>query len=94
VAAEEDAMWCEIRVASHLDATWSACFDGLAIVHAADGDTILVGSLADQAALHGVLARIRDLGLTLRSVECHDPAPRDRGADAADATANAHPWGA
>lgn len=74
-AGAEDAMWCEIRVAGHLDASWSAWFDGLAIRHAADGDTVLAGRLADQAALHGALARVRDLGLDLRTVDCRGSAP-------------------
>lgn len=78
-------MWCEIRVAGHLDALWSAHFDGLAISHATDGDTILAGPLSDQAALHGVLARVRDLGLPLRTVDCREPAPGEQHDGAAAA---------
>ncbi len=58
----------QIRVRGHLDRAWSAWFDGLAISHEAGGDTLLEGELADQAALHGVLARVRDLGLPLLAV--------------------------
>lgn len=57
-----------IRVKGRLDARWSAWFEGLALTHTGDGDTILHGPVADQAALHGVLAKVRDLNLTLVSV--------------------------
>jgi hypothetical protein len=58
-----------IRIRGHLDPTWSAWFDGLAVVHADDGTTELAGRLVDQAALFGLLARLRDLGATLLLVE-------------------------
>ena len=58
-----------IRVGSHLDDGWSDWLDGLVIERQADGTTVLVGPIVDQAALHGVLARIRDLALTLLSVD-------------------------
>ena len=58
----------EIRVKGHLDQKRSGWFDGLAITHTTDGETILSGPIADQAALHGVLAKIRDLGLVLLEV--------------------------
>jgi hypothetical protein len=51
-----------------LDAQWSSWFDGLHVECSAPGETVLVGPVADQAALHGVLTRIRDLGLPLLSV--------------------------
>jgi hypothetical protein len=57
----------EIRVKAHLSADWSDWFTGLAVRHEADVETVLSGSL-DQAALHGVLAKIRDLGLVLVAV--------------------------
>jgi hypothetical protein len=60
----------EIRVKGHLDDTWARWFDGLAITHEEDGTTALTGSLVDQPALHGLLIRIRDLGLSLVSVNC------------------------
>jgi len=58
----------EIRLAGHLDAHWATWFDGLAVSHQGDGTTAISGSVADQAALHGLLQRVRDLGLPLVSV--------------------------
>ena len=55
----------EIRVRGHLEARWSAWFDGLAMTTQDDGTTLLVGDVADQAALHGLLRKLRDLGLPL-----------------------------
>jgi len=69
----------EIRVKGHLDTRWAAWFDGLAIAHGSDGTTSIAGPVADQAALHGLLQKIRDLGLPLISVNHvapgHSPAP-------------------
>ena len=65
-------MRCEIRVRGHLDGTWSAWFDGLAITPTPDGGTLLTADLADQAALHGVLIKVRDLGLPLLAVTCDE----------------------
>ena len=56
------------RVKGNLDLRWSEWFDGFAITPVADGETLLVGSVVDQAALYGVLHKIRDLGLPLLSV--------------------------
>jgi hypothetical protein len=58
-----------IRIRGHLDPAWSTWFDGLTVTQAADGTTELTGPLADQAALFGLLARLRDLGATLLLVE-------------------------
>jgi hypothetical protein len=58
----------EIRLAGHLDAHWAAWFDGLTVSHGGDGTTLISGPVADQAALHGLLQRVRDLGLPLVSV--------------------------
>lgn len=58
----------EIRVQGHLDKGWAEWFDGLSINHEANGETLLAGSLPDQAALHGVLNRLRDLSIQLISV--------------------------
>lgn len=58
----------EIRVEGHLGSNWSSWFEELSIRHDASGETILSGLLADQSALHGVLMKIRDLGLTLIAV--------------------------
>ena len=59
----------EIRVKGSLGPEWSAWFDGFTITPQSDDETILVGPVADQPALHGLLAKIRDLGLTLIRVE-------------------------
>ena len=61
-------MCYQIRVQGHLDSTWSEWFDGLTIANLANGEALLAGDLADQAALHGVLIKIRDLGLPLLAV--------------------------
>lgn len=61
-------MWYEIRVRGQLDGRWSDWFDGLAIVDGAQGEAILTGPVADQAALHGLLGKIRDMGLPLIAV--------------------------
>jgi hypothetical protein len=58
-----------IRVHGHLADRWSGCLEGLVIQREDDGTTELVGPLVDQAALHGVIARIRDLGLPLLAVD-------------------------
>jgi hypothetical protein len=58
----------EIRLTGHLDAHWIAWFDGLAVTRQGDGTTVISGVIVDQAALHGVLQRVRDLGLPLVSV--------------------------
>ena len=65
----------EIRLKGHLDARWAAWFDGLAIAHGSDGTTLIHGPVADQAALHGLLQKTRDLGLPLISVTFVDPGP-------------------
>jgi hypothetical protein len=58
----------EIRLKGHLDSRWTAWFDGLTLTHDSDGTTIIHGLVADQAALHGLLQKVRDLGLPLVSV--------------------------
>ncbi len=62
------ADYYNIRVRGHLDQSWSDWFEGLAISNEANGDAVLAGSIEDQAALHGLLARVRDLGLPLLAV--------------------------
>ena len=57
-----------IRIGGHLDPAWSDWFDGLSVTQHDDGTTVLSGSVADQAALYGLLGRLRDLGATLISV--------------------------
>jgi len=58
----------EIRLDGHLDARWTAWFDGLTLTQDSDGTTVIHASVVDQAALHGLLQRVRDLGLPLISV--------------------------
>ena len=73
----EDASptYCQIRLPGHLDARWSDWFDGLTLSHGADGTTLLSGPVVDQSALHGVLVKIRDLGVPLVSVNPTCPQP-------------------
>ena len=66
---------CEIRLKGHLAARWAAWFDGLTLTRHGDGTTIIDGQVADQAALHGLLQKIRDLGLPLISVSYVEPGP-------------------
>jgi hypothetical protein len=61
-------------VKGHLDDRWSEWFDGLTISNWPDGDAVLHGPIVDQAALHGVLAKVRDLGLPLIEVRRVPPA--------------------
>jgi hypothetical protein len=63
----------EIRVRGVLDGGWSAWFDGLRVTSDEHGQTTIAGPVADQAALHGLLAKIRDLGLELLEVRRTDP---------------------
>jgi hypothetical protein len=62
----------EIRVRGVLDAGWSAWFDGLQVTSDEHGQTLIAGPVTDQAALHGLLAKVRDLGLELLSVRRTD----------------------
>jgi hypothetical protein len=64
----------QLRVAGRLDQHWSAWFGGLTLTHEDDGSTSLTGAVTDQAELHGLLTKIRDLGVTLISVTVVDPA--------------------
>jgi hypothetical protein len=62
----------EIRVEGHLDKQWGEWLDGLAITHAEGNATVLTGTVADQAALYGLIGKLRDLGLKLSSVSCEE----------------------
>ena len=66
--ARDEAQDYEIRVAGHLDSCRSEWFDGMAVANLEDGETTLTGRVVDQAALHGLLGQVRDMGLTLISV--------------------------
>ncbi len=72
----------QIRVKGHLDSQWSDWFEGLTITLEANGDTLLTGPVVDQAALHGLLRKVRDLGMPLISVNRVKPDE----ADASDGT--------
>ena len=65
----------EIRLAGHLDQRWAEWFDGLTLTQQGDGTTVLRGPVVDQAALHGLLQKVRDLGLPLVSVTQDAPEP-------------------
>ncbi len=64
----DEATEYEIRVKGHLDARWSAWFDGLSLTMESDGTTVIAGRVVDQAALHGLLQRLRDVGMPLISI--------------------------
>ncbi len=65
----QPGVWYQIRVKGHLPDRWSDWFEGMSLsLDLERGETILSGPLADQAALHGLLIKVRDLGLTLCSV--------------------------
>lgn len=63
----------EIRLTGHLDAHWAAWFEGLTVSREANGTTVISGPIVDQSALHGLLQRVRDLGLPLVSVTRMEP---------------------
>ncbi len=65
-----------IRVRGHLRPEWSEWFEGMTIADDPDGNTTLSGLVADQAALHGLLLRVHDLGLVLMAVEAIEPGSR------------------
>jgi hypothetical protein len=59
----------EVRLKGQIAPRWAEWFDGLSMTYTDDGDTLLRGAVADQAALHGLLNKVRDLGLTLLAVQ-------------------------
>ena len=62
----------QIRIQGHLSQQWQYWFEGLILTLEEDGNTLLSGSVVDQSALHGILKKIRDLGMPLLSVNCVD----------------------
>ena len=81
----------EIRIKGRLDAHWANWFDGLTVSHDGDGATVISGPVADQAALHGVLQRVRDLGLPLVSVTRLSPDGPDQPETSDSAAGSNHP---
>ena len=73
-----DAGRYEIRIKGHLETRWTAWFDGFSLTHHSDGSTVIHGRVVDQAALHGLLQKVRDVGLPLISVRRVD---RDQPAE-------------
>lgn len=72
----------EVRVKGHLDSRWAVLLDGFSLTHPGDGTTVLTGFAVDQAALHGVLRTLGDVGLPLLSVTPMDqPEPTTRTTD-------------
>jgi hypothetical protein len=67
----------QIRIKGHLSSQWTDWFEGLTITLVEDGDTLLTGPVVDQAALHGLLKKVRDLGLPLVSVSPVEPDQAD-----------------
>lgn len=73
---DSNQSWCyQIRLRGHLGSQWKEWLGGLDITLEENGDTLLTGPVADQAALHGLLKKIRDLGMPLLSVICIEPGP-------------------
>jgi hypothetical protein len=70
-----EATQYEIRLKGHLDSRWADWLGGMSLTHESDGTTVVVGLVADQAALHGLLQKLRDIGVTLISVNEAEPEP-------------------
>jgi hypothetical protein len=62
-----------VRIKGRIDEQWSEWFHGLLITHVEPDETVLTGSVPDQSALYGLLAKLRDLGLPLLAVQCEPP---------------------
>lgn len=74
----------QIRIEGHLGPAWTDWFAGLSIALEDNGDTLLTGAVVDQAALHGLLSRVRDLGAVLVSVNRLDAGPVPRSTEEGD----------
>ena len=75
ISTADGAGHYEIRLKGHLDNRWATWFDGLTLTTCSDGTTTIKGPVVDQSALHGLLQRVRDLGLPLISVTRDEPDP-------------------
>ena len=83
-------MYYEIRVKGHLDEQWAEWFDPLIVTNIENGEALLTGELVDQAALHGILIKVRDLGLPLIAVQSLQEAHGNRGGSDADHVDDGH----
>jgi hypothetical protein len=81
----------EIRLEGHLDARWAAWFDGLSLTNVSDGTTTISGAVVDQAALHGLLQKLRDVGMPLLSIIQVDRDPEPRGRTTPSGTSETEP---
>jgi hypothetical protein len=77
-APTKNVQYYEIRINGQLDARWVNRFEGLTITLEDNGDTLLTGPVVDQAALHGLLKKVRDLGMPLVSVSPVEPSQADQ----------------
>ena len=75
-AGHHDEPRYEIRIQGHLGSRWANWFEGMSLSTDSDGTTVFEGSVVDQAALHGLLAKLRDIGLPLLSVTQLDTQPQ------------------
>jgi hypothetical protein len=75
---DDEPRWYEIHLRGHLDDKWADWFEGLTITREDNGETVLRGPIVDQAALHGLLRKVRDLGVPLLSVTHVGPTPANR----------------
>jgi len=74
----------QIRIEGHLGHAWTGWFEGLSIVLEDNGDTVMTGAVVDQAALHGLLKKVRDLGAPLVSVNRLEPGPAPQPTEEGD----------
>ncbi len=73
----DEPRFYEIRIEGHLNDRWADWFEGLTLIREDSGATLLAGPVVDQAALHGLLRKVRDLGMPLISVICVRPSQTD-----------------
>jgi hypothetical protein len=88
-----DPVWpavYQIRIEGHLGRAWTGWFEGMSIALEDNGDTLLTGAVVDQAALHGLLRKVRDLGVPLVSVNRLEPDPAPRQTDEGDGDVHGH----